>query len=175
MRTEDVPIATDTGCSLSVTPFRNDFVGELEPSNEKEMVGLKDSVEIQGAGWIEWYIRDIFNDVCRVRTRAYLMPSARVRLFSSQTCFQENRAGSLLQTYDEIELRTSADETLTFPCHYDSNLPMMMTTSAPPEAGLSQAQALTHAKSDVMETVTSMLDETNHNVSKLGRLRSLFS
>ena len=34
--------------SLSVAPFRNDFAGESAPSNEKEMVGSKDSVEIQG-------------------------------------------------------------------------------------------------------------------------------
>ena len=39
-----VPIVIDTGCSISVTPFIEDFVMELQPTQEDVMQGLNDLV-----------------------------------------------------------------------------------------------------------------------------------
>ena len=66
----DTPIALDSGCSVSITPHLEDFVGDLRNTNDKEMHGLSDSVEIQGEGVVEWTIRDVCGNVGMVRTRA---------------------------------------------------------------------------------------------------------
>ena len=54
-----VPMVIDTGCSISVTPFKEDFVTDIEPTQEDSMKGLKDSVKVVGIGWVEWTIRDL--------------------------------------------------------------------------------------------------------------------
>ena len=97
-----VPIVIDTGCSISVTPFVEDFVTELQPAQEDAMQGLNDSVRVKGIGWVDWTIRDIFNRVALVRTQAYHVPEARVRLLSTQTYFQEHGKGSILQDHEKV-------------------------------------------------------------------------
>ena len=67
---QHVPVVIDSGCTRSVTPFRNDFDSAIDTSNEQEMVGLKDSVSIQGEGYVNWTIRDAFGHSCAIRTRA---------------------------------------------------------------------------------------------------------
>jgi hypothetical protein len=65
-----VPIVFDTGASFSLTPFLEDFVDGIEPATEKEMNGINSSVKIEGVGWVEWTIRDVFGHVCLIHTRA---------------------------------------------------------------------------------------------------------
>ena len=76
------PVVIDTGCTRSVTPFRNDFDTVIDTSNDQEMVGLKDGVSIKGEGHVNWTIRDAFGHLCAIRTRACYVPEARVRLLS---------------------------------------------------------------------------------------------
>ena len=49
----DVPIVLDTGCSISVTPFEEDFCSELTQASEQEMCRLNSSVPIRGIGWVK--------------------------------------------------------------------------------------------------------------------------
>ena len=115
----DTPVVLDTGCSTSVTPHLQDFISDLTPVENGELHGLSDSVTIAGIGWIEWPVRDVFGKVAIIRTRAFHIPSARVRLCSTQTYFQENHAGQLRQDYQKVVLTTHHDEDPTFP--YDGN------------------------------------------------------
>ena len=110
-----VPIVIDTGCSISVTPFVEDFVTELQPAQEDAMQGLNDSVRVKGIGWVDWTIRDVFNLVALVRTQAYHVPEVRARLLSTQTYFQEHGKGSILQDHEKVILSTSRGEELSFP------------------------------------------------------------
>ena len=102
---QDAPTVLDSGCSVSVTPFKEDFPGGIKETEDTEMHGLKDAVEIAGEGIVEWEIGDVFGGTATVRTRAYWIPSARARLCSTQTCFQENKSQpcSLVQTHDKVQ------------------------------------------------------------------------
>ena len=166
----DTPIVLDSGCSVSITPHLEDFVGDLRNTNDKEMHGLSDSVEMQGEGVVEWTIRDVHGNVGMVRTRAYYMPTARMRLCSTQTYFQENKHStcSLHQTHEKVTLTTAEGETLTFPYNPSSNLPLMFMDVNLTRAGLTKEQVLnlTHEdNSDLLLSTMSLLDKNNHNLS----------
>ena len=51
----------DTGCAHSITPVLDDFVTKLEEHAGLTISGFTnaDSVTPQGAGWVEWPIRNI--------------------------------------------------------------------------------------------------------------------
>ena len=51
------PIIFDFGCSIIVTPYRQDFVGELLRVN-KYMSVLNGRAEVEGEGMVEWMFRD---------------------------------------------------------------------------------------------------------------------
>ena len=69
----DVPIALDTGCSLSVSPFLEDFTTELTPTPDGEMRGLNHAaaMSIKGIGYVDWPIRNVFGRVSLVHTKCY--------------------------------------------------------------------------------------------------------
>ena len=161
-----VPIVIDTGCSISVTPFVEDFVTELQPAQEDAMQGLNDSVQVKGIGWVDWTIRDVFNRVSLVRTQAYHVPEARVRLLSTQTYFQEHGKGSILQDHEKVILSTSRGEELSFPYDLGSNLPLMYLDHRSASVGLSQRQVLTLSRSEELDHTCTLLDYNNYNLSK---------
>jgi hypothetical protein len=53
-----VLIVFDTGCLMSITPFKSDFVGPIEETNVKELNAVKNAVPIEGIGLVEWTIED---------------------------------------------------------------------------------------------------------------------
>jgi hypothetical protein len=66
-----VLIVFNTGCSMSITPFKSDFVGPIEETNVKELNTVKDAVPIEGIGLVEWTIEDWNHQVGRIQTQAY--------------------------------------------------------------------------------------------------------
>jgi hypothetical protein len=52
----DVPIVIDSGTLFSVTPYESDFPNGITPCAETEMIGLSDTVNINGVGWADWSI-----------------------------------------------------------------------------------------------------------------------
>jgi hypothetical protein len=86
----NVPIVIDSSCLFSVTPYLSDFPNGITPTTETEMTGLSDSVGINGVGWADWPIQDVFGCVALLlQTKAYHVPKARICLFSTQSYFQE--------------------------------------------------------------------------------------
>ena len=144
----DTPIVFDTGCSCSVTPFRDDFVTKIQKSKVKEMTALVETTKIKGQGWVEWPIRDIFGQIGLIKTQAYYVPHATIRLHSPQTYFQENRAGRCEFDHCQVTLHTPNGMKLQFPYQNGSNIPMMLVDHEVPQAGLtaSQVYCLGHDK-----------------------------
>ncbi len=122
---QHVPIVCDTGSSFSLTPFLSDFVSELEPSDISKMHGLKDSVMIKGVGWVEWTIRDAFGQAATVKTRAYYIPEAKIRLFSPQVYFGLYQKGHAYFDHKRFRLNTANSVELEFPYECGSNQPLM--------------------------------------------------
>ena len=132
----DVPVVFDTGCSFSVTPFKEDFVTNLETTKVRNLVGLKESVMIKGVGWVEWPIRDVFGQRAVVRTQAYYVPEANIRLCSPQCYFQENETGHCYFDKAKLVFTTADGRDLTFPYNHNSNIPLMEIDRDICQAGL---------------------------------------
>jgi hypothetical protein len=95
-----VPIVIDTGASVSVAPVLTDFIGPLRPCATANLKGLSGSTEVIGEGTVNWLVRDVFGNKRKIRTTAYYVHEASIRLFSPQTYFKEKKFGSLLITHD---------------------------------------------------------------------------
>jgi hypothetical protein len=94
----DLPIVIDTGASLSLTPIWDDFIGNLEETPLSKLIGLSSKTEVIGVGTVEFTIQVLFGVVRTIHTRAYYVPKATIRLFSPQSYFQEQDAGSCMVT-----------------------------------------------------------------------------
>jgi hypothetical protein len=120
-------IVFDTGCSMSVTPLRQDFVGDLDPSPTESLQGLKGKVRVVGVERVSWTVFDQHGKTRTMKTRACFIPDGNIRLFSPHPYFQENKRGSGKITADGIELEMSDGTMLTFPYNQQSNIPLMLT------------------------------------------------
>ena len=82
-----VPIVIDSGASISLTANYNNFVGPICPVTITELRGLSHTTKVHGVGKVEWTVRDMFGAMRTIKTQAYYIPDATVRLFSPQaTC-----------------------------------------------------------------------------------------
>ncbi len=163
----DVPVVFDTGCSFSVTPFIEDFVSELEHTDVSELTGLTDTAKIHGVGWVEWPIRDVFGQVAVIRTQAYHVPDATIRLNSPQTYFQEHGAGSCTFDHTQLTLTTALGNDLQFPYHPSSNLPLMFLDRNVSQAGLTGHQVLTLSTDpELHDKMKSLLHQENYNLTQ---------
>jgi hypothetical protein len=104
-----LPIVFDTGCSISVSPFREDFIGERSKPPTDSLQGLKGKVKIVGVGRVNWTVFDVYGvtrtikmravfDVygvtSTIKMRAFNVPEGNIWLFSPQMYFQENDKGA---------------------------------------------------------------------------------
>ena len=89
----EIPLIFDTGASFSVTPCLDDFIAQPEPLNGQ--VGLTDFKDdrtiAQGIGWVQWPVRDAFGRSLIIRTQAYYVPNATVRLICPFQYRKENK------------------------------------------------------------------------------------
>jgi hypothetical protein len=70
------PIVIDTGASVSLTPFKSDFVGPIKSSDIPEMQGLSAAAKVAGKGKVKWTVRDLFGRTKTIFTEAYYVPDA---------------------------------------------------------------------------------------------------
>jgi hypothetical protein len=89
-RRDDMPIVFDTGASMSLSPLREYFEGELKTPPIPQMHGFKGAVKVIGMGRVSWTIFDVYGVVRVIKTMAYLVPEGNIRLFSPQVYMQEN-------------------------------------------------------------------------------------
>ena len=75
------PIVIDTGASVSVTPNASDFVGGLATDNLPDLRGLSHTSKVTGTGLVEWSIYNVHGRIRKIRTRAFYVPDATIRLF----------------------------------------------------------------------------------------------
>ena len=159
------PIVFDTGCSFSLTPFLEDFVGELEAADIDEMQGINNSIAVKGVGWVEWTIRDVFGNTCVVRTRAYYVPESHMRLFSPQKYCKENGRGPYgYFDYEKLEFTTVEGVKLTFPWSSDGNLPIMYLDNSALHVGVPRDMEVYLQSEKLLEELQSILSSDNYNL-----------
>ena len=122
---ENVPIVLDSGASKGLTPFRKDFVS-FRPL--KSIInGIGATCSIDGVGIVRWEIIDQKGIKQTIETEAYYVPSAKIRLYSPQDHFRQQKKGSVTMNHNEVLLRLPNKTTpLSFPFHPTSNLPLMI-------------------------------------------------
>jgi hypothetical protein len=163
----DAPIVIDSGASLSISPNRGDFVGDIEQLNST-IQGISTVTKIAGVGTVHWTFKDVFGTIKIIETHAYYIPDAGVRLFSPQVYFQEQQAGSYLMTSTNTVLTTDDGCVLTLGYQLGSNLPMV-----PPPAvcALSRVNhsrvnlSFEDSSSDSVACSLSVVDKENQNLS----------
>jgi hypothetical protein len=100
----ELPIVIDSGASYSVTPNLQDFVGPIRECSTKELNGLNAPINVVGEGEVDWKIQDVFGTVRSIKTTAYYVPEASVRLFSPQISFLKWKHGSYLMDHAGTKL-----------------------------------------------------------------------
>jgi hypothetical protein len=165
----DVPVVIDTSASFSITPFEEDFVSPLETTDTDTMHGLADLVLVKCVGWVEWTIRDAGNQIAIIRTEAYYVPQAKIRLLSPQTYFGFHNGGHGTFNQYEISIFTPDDVKITFPYTVGGRLPMMFMDQGRAYAGLSGFQCMVLNHTDVMEETKTLLNDQNVNLSPVAK------
>jgi hypothetical protein len=120
----DAPIVINSGASLSISPNRGDFIGDIEQLSST-IQRISTVTKIAGVGTARWTFKDVFGAIKIIETRAYYIPDAGVRLFSPQVYFQEQQAGSYLITSTNTVLTTADGCVLTLGYQLGRNLPMV--------------------------------------------------
>jgi hypothetical protein len=137
---DDLPVVFDTGASISVSPRGRDFISwEARGNMQTKLNGISGSADVLGIGIIHWTIRDDRGRCHTIQTRAYYVPSAKVRLLSPHRYLHEQQSGSFIITPTESIFRFPDDKSsqLTFRMWTDSNtrsdLPIAFIVSSPTE------------------------------------------
>ena len=60
---KEIPIIIDSGASVSISPVREDFVGQLRHLPGSTIRGINSVTTIDGIGDVEWTIRDLHGNV----------------------------------------------------------------------------------------------------------------
>ncbi|KAG7349585.1 reverse transcriptase RNA-dependent DNA polymerase [Nitzschia inconspicua] len=156
-----VPVVIDTGASVNLTPFASDFVGPIQPPDLKSLQGLGSSSDVVGQGLVEWQIRDVFGNVKTIRTTAYLVPTAPVRLMSPQTYFREGESGELRVDHLKAEVTLHDGSVLTFP--FAENMLPYMLPDWQPVVGVTFQDHSVLCDQPLIHM--SVADETNQNLT----------
>ena len=159
----DVPIVIDTGASLSLTPYKEDFVEPPQPCLLKALHNVSSTTKVEGVGTVAWRVIDLYGAVHTIKTRAYYVPSASIRLYSPQRHFQQSLEGALTMNWEHLTLRFPGPVKLSFPIA-PNGLPLMfLDNNQGPIAGVTFADAAMF--SDVPYILANVADETNQNLS----------
>ena len=161
----NVPIVFDSGASDSVTPFAEDFVSEIAPPDTDQMGGLSGSTQVTGMGLVEWEVRDSFGNTSKIRTVAYLIPEASIRLFSPQRYCSTGSAHFAGDGDNILFTSTNEGQELVMTYQPHNRLPLL-TMAAEDEvayAGISMKMALPSTASTTIEARELLMQE-NYNM-----------
>ena len=84
--TNGAPIIFDSGASISITPYAEDFIGEIDydvdTSGNKQLLGISSATQIIGVGKMSLTVYTDTGARRNLITTAYLVPDARIQLLS---------------------------------------------------------------------------------------------
>ena len=167
--TDELPIVIDTGASVTLTPNPNDFIGPIRPSNKTKVNGLSSSTTVAGIGTVQWLIRDALGIVRQIKTEAYYVPEASIRLFSPQKYLMEQQKGHLFADKDVVSIEIEDGTRLRFPYQRGSCLPIMLTnkhfTDHDNISGLTFSDVSTMQALEEGSGLLNAADEMNQNLT----------
>jgi hypothetical protein len=158
-----MPVVIDTGASVSLTPLLSDFVSPLVPTALTELKGLTSKTHVVGRGMVEWPISDFWNVPGVIRTQAYYVPNASIRLFSPQSYFQEHESqqGRCVIQGKKVSLELHDNTILEFPYNPGNNLPLMLMDESF-QVGIGRSDLNLYSSN--LSLLLSVTDQTNQNL-----------
>jgi hypothetical protein len=105
----------------------------------------------------------VFGSVRTIRTRAYYIPDAAIRLFSPQTYFQEGQLGKCQVNAQQTSITLHDGSILEFPYTGGSILPIMLL-AVPTTIGLTYKDALYFSDVNGLRSFLSVAEQTNQNL-----------
>ena len=126
----ELPIVIDTGASFSITPTIADFDTKIVRSTCTSLNQLSGKTPVIGEGPITWNIEDVEGTRRQIKTQAYYVPTATIRLFSPQTYIDDSDRAQLLLNSKGTFLTLQCGTVMQFPINKASNLPFMLTETA---------------------------------------------
>ena len=86
---KEFPIIFDSGASVAISEFKDDFISELtRPKTEIRLGGMANGMLVEGIGEVKWSLKSGSNNVI-IHTQCYYVPNAKVRLISPQRLFNK--------------------------------------------------------------------------------------
>ncbi|KAI2498105.1 hypothetical protein MHU86_16415 [Fragilaria crotonensis] len=158
----------DSGASVSITPNINDFVNGIHPTQLSDLKGLEGATKVHGQGIVEWTVFDLMDVVRTIRTTAYYVPSATIRLFSPQSYFQESNSGSYLMDAHTTRLTLRDGTQLIFPYNHGMNIPLMLPAVGRQKevVNLSYQDMKVFSDQEHGLAYMSVADESNQNLTR---------
>ena len=177
-----VPLIFDTGCGFLITPFAEDFVTPLQPPPPG--IGVTNFENghtlVEGVGWVEWNVKDATGRTSVMRTQAYLISSATVRLFSPGNYSKElkkrraegddipNSVGSYSTVDDVLTFHDEFCQHLEFALSTENRIPAMdlVNDDEVHQVGITDAMMLNLNIVHTDDDARTLFDVANTNLSK---------
>jgi hypothetical protein len=124
---ESFRVIFDSGCSLAISPNREDFIGDLRcPIQDLRLGGMANGMLIEGIGVVEWSFESLSGATVTIKTECYYVPASKVRLISPQRLFNSSRgiSGEFICREDEAELKFKDSPALKIAYDSRSHLPI---------------------------------------------------
>jgi hypothetical protein len=158
-----IPMVVDTGASLSLTPFLDDFDNTPGKLELKELQAVSSATKVEGIGTVCWKVIDLYSAVHTLKTKAYYVLTAHIRLYSPQAHFRESSKGSLDLNLETLTLRFPNKVKLVFPINPANQLLLMfLDDHQGPQVGFSSKDS--ELFDDSRYVLTSVADEVNQNL-----------
>ena len=128
---KEFPILFDSGASVAISGFKEDFVSELNrPKTDIRLGGMANGMPVEGIGKVKWSLKSDSNNIV-IHTQCYYVPNAKVRLISPQWLFnKESGVTGSFNIYEEYStllfdslpsIRIDYDEKSLLPIVYARN------------------------------------------------------
>jgi hypothetical protein len=104
-------VVWDSGASISISPSKDDFVGEFNPSPLPiKLQGLAKGLTICGQGHVMWAVHDTTGQLRMIKVPAYYVPSTNVRLLSTTSLLQAHDPETILVEAHQLTLSGTPDD-----------------------------------------------------------------
>jgi hypothetical protein len=120
------PVMFDTGACLAITPYLRDFTTPpLMKTRYLRLGGMAKGLSIAGTGLVRWSFQTITGVDLPVKTMAYYVPGAKVRLLSPQRVFDldSGKGGKYFGNHEGFKLIIQ-DHTIVIPYNKQNSLPI---------------------------------------------------
>ena len=82
-KVESYPVIWDSGATKSISPYKSDFIGKIEPAPLGLRIrGIAQGLKVEGVGKVAWSVTDQNNKLRTIIVPAFYVPSAGARLLS---------------------------------------------------------------------------------------------